>query len=413
MSRWSDTLASKRKARLEWKEKKAAQVEERRKALDLEEAKLRKKQHEQTIRRANISLYEKKEKVRGLRSQQLYTDVVTKREEQIKNKSLEERREAKEEENWHKETMERLRLLECKEKDDELVKKQQAREVALTVNRQRIDVEAEIARQIQEKKKKEAKMIEQIQREDLAAEQDAFMEKLEIKKKAKIEMEKMQLCLKTSQKEKVTEEEEEAKKRNEQLVQLGNIANARASLEKRHFGQRQAARKLLSDRAATELNQRSVKELELFVKHQKAQDKRERTKNEAESRARKELEGLIYHSRQDQIKHRQEEKEAEAKQSAALALCLKKMTTEQQEQEQREKEEGRQRNMEIRMIQEEQCAENRKQRKKEREDENLREHKVSIACMCCRKPQHHQLVSLTIYVLCCIPLMYLHRLQPT
>lgn len=98
---WRDTLSAKRKAKLSWKAEKERQEEERRQAQDTEEAKLREQLRNQTLQRAERMLMERTEKVRQFRSQQMLTDALTTRNEQVKEKKAMEQKENEDEKKWH------------------------------------------------------------------------------------------------------------------------------------------------------------------------------------------------------------------------------------------------------------------------------------------------------------------------
>eukprot|EP00957_Ditylum_brightwellii_P109003 8314959-Ditylum_brightwellii.AAC.1 len=62
VSKWNDTLASKRKAKLDWKRQKADEEEEKRVQIDKEEATLHQRLREETVKRAQGLLYEENDK---------------------------------------------------------------------------------------------------------------------------------------------------------------------------------------------------------------------------------------------------------------------------------------------------------------------------------------------------------------
>lgn len=377
VSRWKDTLASKRKAKLDWKQEKSEKEEERRKALDMEEAALRQKFREATIRRANRLLYEENDKVKVLRSQQLYTDVISHREDQIEEKRLQETGEKEDEKKWHQDTLARIRHAELRENKQQEASKVKAREIARTLKMQKDDVERRKALHVEQQKEEEEAIIKNIALDDMAAEQKVFLEKLENRKRAKVEMEKVQNELIASRDEAHQREKQEVKKREDALLQMNNFAKARAALEKKQFDRRQETRKLLSDRASKELELRSIRELELFAKEQRQQDERAKARNELEIRSKKELDELVDQSRREQIRLKQEQAEADKRQSMLLSEQFRRMTVEQQKQELEEEQLKRRRNLEIRRFQEQQCEEKRRKREKEKQDELLREQEVS------------------------------------
>ena len=85
-SGWTDTLESKRESKLRWKQEVLDREEEKRQEIDKKEAEIRNKLRQQTIQKAKALQYEENERVRLLRSQQLYTDVIETRQQPLKEK---------------------------------------------------------------------------------------------------------------------------------------------------------------------------------------------------------------------------------------------------------------------------------------------------------------------------------------
>ena len=76
ISGWTDTLESTREAKLQWKREVQEREEAKRKEIDKEEEVIKSEFRAAIIQRAKDLQYEEKEKVKFLRSQQLYTNVV-------------------------------------------------------------------------------------------------------------------------------------------------------------------------------------------------------------------------------------------------------------------------------------------------------------------------------------------------
>ena len=88
-------------------------------------------------------------------------------------------------------------------------------------------------------------------------------------------------------------EMEDEKRRQDDIARMSFLAIARAKLEIKHFEERQAMRKVLSDRATKELKLRSSREVEIFIKEQKAQESKENARKEMKARLREEREEAI------------------------------------------------------------------------------------------------------------------------
>ena len=80
---WPNTLAAQRKAKLDWKKEGEEKEENERRVIDQQEAELQRKLRVDRIKKANQQMYEQTDKMKFLRSQQLYTDVIADREDQV------------------------------------------------------------------------------------------------------------------------------------------------------------------------------------------------------------------------------------------------------------------------------------------------------------------------------------------
>ena len=83
VSHWPNTLQATRAKKENWKMEKMAVEELSRQKIDREEAELQKRLRIESIRRANTILYEQTDKMKNLRSQQMYSDVLADRTEQV------------------------------------------------------------------------------------------------------------------------------------------------------------------------------------------------------------------------------------------------------------------------------------------------------------------------------------------
>lgn len=148
---WKDTLEAKRKERLLWKTRKEEEDEERRRAQDREEAKLRAQQRKETKERANELIYERNDKVKALRSQQLYVDVIADRERQIIEKEAAEKVALEEEGRWHEFTMAEIRQAEQEEARRAAERRQKAVQIGNDLRQQRVLAQEQEAKRLQRK----------------------------------------------------------------------------------------------------------------------------------------------------------------------------------------------------------------------------------------------------------------------
>lgn len=96
-----------------------------------------------------------------------------------------------------------------------------------------------------------------------------------------------------------------------EFIQILAAAEARSDLEVKHFKERQGDRKLLSDRASKELVMRVARDVEIFIRDQKAVEDKECVRKEEEARQHLELEKAVHESREKQMALKQEQKRKE------------------------------------------------------------------------------------------------------
>lgn len=356
---WKDTLAAKRKERLLWKTRKEEADEERRQALDREEANLRAQKRRETIEKANELIYERNDKVKALRSQQLYVDVIACRDRQIVEKQAAEKLAHEEKDRWHESTMAEIQQAEQEEAQRAEERRQRAIGIGNDLRQQRRLAQEEKVKRLQRKKEEEQALIERIQREDRLAEEKAAEEHRLLRMKAKVEIAQIALDAKENRARRLEEEKEDAKVRAKQREAMVDLANKRSELEKKHFEERQRVKRMLSDTASKVLEERATRELEIFLKGQREHQAKEDERQEEEARAHANMLQSIEQSRKEQLLRIREEKQEEARINANLAAYSRKMAEQALEAERAGELERRRRNVEIRHIQEKQIEEDR------------------------------------------------------
>ena len=239
VSGWTDTLAAKRKAKLDWKAEKERRDEEQRLIQDAKDAERRQRMRLDTLGNADKLLREQTEKVRQFRSQQMLVETLDTRDSQLKEKEEKSKQENAMEELWHMAVMENIQKSEQKSKKEMELEKQRSIEIADDLRRQRDEREKRIREQQQRKLEEETAIIQQIAMDEAAAEKTEIQLKNERRRKAKEEMEKNQLLLKQRQEEARKKELELARKCEEEVAQRNKITAARAELEIKHFEEKQ------------------------------------------------------------------------------------------------------------------------------------------------------------------------------
>ena len=373
---WKDTLAATRKTKIEWKAEKARQEEEKRLKQDAKEAALRERQRLETLARADHLLREQTQQLRHFRSQQMLVESLNTRDSQVKSKEEQRIQEAEEEKKWHLEIMKNTKEAEKKALSNAEIEILKAKELAEDLRRQR-DQRAEMIRQQQEHKRaEEDAIVRKNAMDDAAAEEREARLKNQRRLKTKEEILSNEVLLKTRREQLQRKEQELSQKCDEEVRRQNRINSARIALEHKHFEEKQAMRKILSDRASDDLRQRAEREFAIFERDQKIRHQKEIEKAEAE-RQKHELDKLaIDQSRRQQIKLKNEQREADKQLSKLYIDQLNKISLEKQELERQKELAKRQQNMQIRAAQYQQCQENAKRREEERQATLKQEQKV-------------------------------------
>lgn len=375
---WKDTLAATRKAKIEWKAEKERQDEEKRKLQDVEEAALREKQRRETLAHADRLLREQTEKLRQFRSQQLLDDTFDTRDAQIREKLQRQMRDAEAEKHWHLAVIANVQEAEKKILDNAKIEARKTKELSEDMQRQRDEREELLRLQTQRKHAEEEALIRKIAIDEARAEKVEAQLKNERKNKAREEMKCDEILLKTRREQLLKERQELSKKCEEEVRRQNRINAARIALEQKHFEEKQAARKILSGKAAEELRQRAMREFEIFERDQKIRYQKEIEKATA-VRQKQELDKIrIDECRMQQIRKKKDQAEADKELSKLYADQLKKVTLDRQELERKKELAKRQQNVEIRLAQQQQCQENNKRREEERLAALKQEKKVRI-----------------------------------
>jgi len=171
-------------------------------------------------------------------------------------------------------------------------------------------------------------------------------------------MEKNQELLRMRQEEAQRREMERSRKCEEELAQRNRISKARANLEIKHFEEKQAMKKLLSDRASEELKQRSMRECEIFERDVKNKQERERQKEEAARKKHERERADIDKSRRHQLQAKVKDREAERELGELYAKELARITSQKQDLEKRKEIDRRKANVQLREQQRQQIVAN-------------------------------------------------------
>lgn len=373
---WSDTLESKRNEKLRWKQDVLDREEAKRIEMDQMEAKRRETELQSLLTKAKAMQYEEHEKVKLLRSQQLYTEVMETRQEQIQRKASRNKSSREEEREWHDSLMNELKREEAKRDYESNLMKTKAIENAVFMRQQKQDVDMIKQDLNKTRMADEQASIRQIEKEAKAARDRDIQQKIHSKEKAKQEMEQIAIDTEIKKNLDLEREANEQRKRDKDTARMKLIAKTRVDLERQHFEEKQAARKILSDKASQDLQLRAEKEIEIFIRDQKAQESKEQAILIDKEMKKKKMEEEIRISRQSQIEKRLEQKRLDLKADHDLARTAREKINQETENDRVKQLERTKQNYEYRMFQEKQIRENKINRRSAQEavkaeDENV------------------------------------------
>ena len=377
VSKWTDTLAAKRKARLDWKMERDAKEEKIRQEIDKKEAEMQQLNRNQTIERAKQILLERNEKVKFLRSQQLYSDVIEGREIQRIEKEERERKQLEDEVNWHRETMLKLQMEDKKENEKMIRNKQKAKEICEDLRKQKEEVEWIKKMKIAKQKEEDAQLLQQIAFDDMKAAQKAFLDKLERKKKTKEFIKKMHQDTKKKNDDMIYKEKLEAEEREHIIIQRDKLMQARTELEKKNYTIKKETQTMVE--ACHELEKRSAREIELFLRDQKRANENIKIAQQKKLKEKELQMKSIQESRKEQIKLKAKKEAATKEEELLSALQLVEETKRQNEDEKRKIDEQKRKNITVRKFLDEQIAEKERKKAQERADELSQAKNMKVA----------------------------------
>ena len=166
---WTDTLAAKRKAKLDWKAEKARQDEEQRKVQDAKDAARHQKVRSERLANADSLIQEQTEKMRQFRSQQMLVETIDTRDSQLKVQEDKRKKESAMEELWHMAVMENIQTAEQKSKKEMELEKQRSIKLAVDQSRQRDERKDRIRGHQQRKLDEEVANMKQIALDEVEA----------------------------------------------------------------------------------------------------------------------------------------------------------------------------------------------------------------------------------------------------
>lgn len=299
-----------------------------------------------------------------LRSQQLLSDVVYDREEQLAEKTLMKEWEREREEYFHEDMLKQLKEAGSRETAEVSARETKARAIA-TIQRSQLDEYRNIYLEKLEREKDEGKLLVAKAQDDLKEDAGRAYAKIVRAKAQSAEMAKANDDLKVLRVELAKEESVADAKRKSERAVMENLAVKRKELEAKRFEERQQVRQRMIDTACQRLSEFQTDEDHRM--HAQAAEARAREDNELEMRAqrREKQRAAIDQSRALQMRLRAEKSKEEKAQVVWLREHWKAKNAEIEAEELDEAQARKDKNMSIRAFQEAQVSANIEKRKGE------------------------------------------------
>jgi len=322
-------------AKLDWKKAREEKEEAERRRIDQIEADLQRKQRVDAIKRANQLMYEQTDKMKFLRGQQLYTDVIADREDQITLLHRKKEELKVDEQKWHDDMMVRLKESDRRQHEEVSRRKNKSKAISEIQQKQLLDTKNQLIKKL-EADFVEGQLMKEMIQQDILDEQKIHYEKLQEAKERNAAMREANMNLQDLRTELLKVEGVEAAKRAEQVATMDRIVKARHGLEKKHFAERQAIRMKLIEIATKDLNARKEKEDGILEKHHAESEAKHQKEMAYRADRKKRQDAAIDRSRQMQIKLRQERKGSDKAAAALLAEHWKERNAEIEEEQHKE-----------------------------------------------------------------------------
>jgi len=364
---WPNTLEATRMKKESFKADRMAVEEKERQEVDRKEAQLQKEMRIAAIKRANTILYEQTDKMKNLRSQQMYSDVLADRSEQAEEKRLMKTWETEREVVHHAQMLSQISESEAREKAEVHARSSKNREIAEMQQAQLHEYRELYIRRLKQEKE-EGELLLKKAEEDLLEDQERAAER---SLKARMQCEEMQLAnahLRSLRAELAKAEEIEEAKRKSDLQKKEALGGARLKLERDRFEARQATRQKMIDKACEELARiKNTEETRLEKQANEVRDKEDALEQLRSERARRQAEA-IDRSRQMQLQLKAEKRRAEKEQTASMVEHWQAKNADIEREESEEGEARRVKYMEIRATQEAQLTETRARKAAEKQE---------------------------------------------
>jgi hypothetical protein len=364
-NRWPNTLEAIRHKKDSAMKIREDKLEVERQEVDRQEALLQKNKRMEAIERANSLLYEQTDKMKALRSQQLYSDVLQDRELQVYEKQVRKSMVKKREDHYYE--IQKKLVAEGDRKEMEEEQKRQTQSALIAAQQQeQLQVFKETYIKSLRNDKAEGLAIKKKVESDLLKEKEEAARRRREAKQAALDTKIANEQLKEIRNKMLEQEVEEDQIRKRQAAEKEHMENERKKQEAIRFKAKLDIKQRMIDAATEQLkelsNQTDEREANQAAEVKAAED----AEMAARQARRDRQQAAIHRSRQLQLRMKKETIEATKEGGKRLAAHYQQRNRQVQEEEQAENLERIARNVKVRKEQEKQVDERRRIKMEER-----------------------------------------------
>jgi hypothetical protein len=323
MKNWPNTLEALRLKKESWLKDRAEQEELKRQEIDRQEAELRRTLRLESIKKANDLLYEQTDKMKLLRSQELYANVIHTRFQQIDRKKQVKEHEKIDEKKYHEETMRRVREGEEQEKKKIEEQKRVIEDVKVSRYQQREEARLRREEELRKNREEGLKMKKDAQ-ERLEEDLRDFERKQKLAAETNIRMIKANEELKHVRLELKEKEKSAELERDAEVAKIDHRKKMLKHLEQVRFEKAQETRQKIIDAAVTQLAQKQNKEEAILEKQVQDLKDKEDAMLAAKAEKNERIKQEIITSRIAQIEARENEMRRKHEEEDALVQKWKR-----------------------------------------------------------------------------------------
>lgn len=375
---WPNTIHAMRLKKENWKQERMIEEEKQRCEVDREEAELAKAKRLMAISRANAMMYEQTDKMKNLRSQQMYSDVLYDREEQVREKTVMSSWEREKERAYHLDVVRQVAEGDSREAREAAARERKERVIAESQRGQLGEFRESYLERLRSEKR-EGELVRVKAERDLEEEKSACEERA---LKARYDVSEMQSAnarLRSLKAEHALEEQKEEVARKVGLATKEHVAKERVRLEKQRFEARQQTKQRLIDTASVALATKTdadAERLETQVDAMRQKEDDLELVKQANQRAQKRA---IDVSRQQQLEARSADRARDERDVADRVTVWRVKNAEIEAEERGDRDARHRKQREIRQDQESCIQRHERDRKREHGDK-LRDERAQLLC---------------------------------